>query len=187
MLLKEKTKQKFGYDIEELEKHSGLFVYWKCDQCGHEGTLVYSYYLKNKKGDKKGERCQKCLHKHRKGRYVIDLDRNSHLELPPEVLFQETLDKYGYDPRDLSPWSRKWILVRCSVRGTIHSTRRSALNRNKAILETGHYISTGGYAGQRRKGVKASKETKMRMSKSQALRRKLEKDLINNNNLTKEN
>lgn len=182
MILEDKTNKKYGYTSKDLDPRSNKMVVWKCDDCGYERDYVYSYYLQNKKA--KEEVCQKCCHKHRKGRVVIDIDKDSFCELPPEICVEETLKKFGYDPRDLKPWSRKQVVVRCSVLGSLETTQRSILNRNKSVLDTGHYISKGGHTKLRRLGLKASDDTKQRMSKSQRERRKLE--LIKTNNLNKE-
>jgi hypothetical protein len=55
------------------------------------------------------------------------------------------------------------------------SPKRCGLNRYKSIIETGHFISGGAWTAKRRKGVKASAQTKQAMKDSQIKRRELEK------------
>lgn len=184
MIKAEQTKLKYGYAPEDLSPASIRWICWQCDNCGHEREYRYSYWWRYKAGESK-ELCQKCSHSHRQGRVVIDVDKGSAQPLPPEVMIEETKKTLGYDPRDLSPWSRKEVIVKCSVLGTLHYTRRCSLNRNKAVIETGHFISTGGYTKSRRLGTTVSEETKQLMSHGQKIRRKIEleeKELINQQN-----
>jgi hypothetical protein len=85
------------------------------------------------------------------------------------------MERFGYDPYSLSPWSRDRVIVRCKVTGKICAPKRCSLNRYKSILETGHFISTGAWTAERRKGKKASPETIEKMKKNQQARRMKEK------------
>lgn len=179
MVNSENTKAKYGYEPMSLAPTSNLPVLWSCDGCGEEREYSYAYCLKKKaKADACGgkELCQKCSHSHRKGKATVKKTTgDAFLPLPPEVDIAATQDRYGYDPRDLSPWSRKRIIVRCFETGVICSPRRCGLNRYKSIIETGHFISVGAWTARRRKGVKASSTTKEAMSTSQKNRRVREK------------
>jgi hypothetical protein len=181
MVNNEKTKQKYGYEISSLAPTSNLPVLWSCDECGEEREYSYAYCLKKtKKAESQGtkELCQKCSHAHRKGKVTTKKKAgDAWLPLPPEVDVAATQERYGYDPRDLSPWSRKRVVVRCFETGVICSPRRCGLNRYKSIIETGHFISGGAWTAKRRKGIKVSSTTKQAMSKSQKNRRVREKTI----------
>ena len=181
MINVEKTKEQYGYDPTDLAPTSNKMVWWKCDKCGSERAYAYAYALrKQKKAQKEGtpELCQKCAHAHRKGKVStrkVPTDQKAHYPLPPEVDRNLTMEKFGYDPETLSPWSRKRVVAICSVTGAECTPRRCSLNRYKSVMETGHFVSTGGYTGKRRKGVKATDETKQAMARSQKKRREREK------------
>lgn len=179
MIDADKTKQKYGYEVSSLAPTSTVPVCWKCDECGAEEEYSYAYCLRKQEAAKSRgtkELCQKCSHAHRKGQVTKKkVEGQSYVNLPPEVDVKATMDRFGYDPQTLSPWSRKRIVVVCKESGKVCTPRRCGLNRYKSILETGHFISTGAWTAKRRKGVKASEETKKSMSQSQKNRRAKEK------------
>lgn len=179
MLLENKTKEKFGYDVSSLTSKSTLLVCWKCDRCGFENNFFYYYYLmkKEKAKTRNGEElCQTCSHSHRKGQVTKKKQEGqTWLPLPPEVSVEMTISRFGYNPHDLSPWSRKRVVVKCQRTGTVTTVPRANINNLKSVRETGHYISTGGITAEQRYGKKASEETKQLMKQAQSLRRKLEK------------
>ena len=181
MIDEAKTLEKYGYTTKELAPTSNLPVWWTCDKddCGTEREYSYAYCLrKQKKAAETGgqELCQKCSHAHRKGKVSNKkIQGKSYVELPPEVDVNATLERFGHDPHKLSPWSRQRIVVRCQKTGEVCTPRRCSLNRYKSILETGHFVSVGGWTAERRKGVKASSDTKTLMKDSQQKRRVREK------------
>jgi hypothetical protein len=186
-----KTKEKYGYGEGELPKTSRERVVWHCDNDNCEAAFdirerEYEYvyaYKKAQKAKKEGkpELCQKCSHSHRKGK-VSEKREKTHLPLPPEVSVELTMERFGYDPYKLSPWSRKKLVLVCEE-GQEHVTTRAQLNLNKSVKETGHYKPISWWTRKRRKGLKLSKETKEQMKESQQNRRAREKqqreDLIN--------
>lgn len=185
MILKEKTKQVYGYEAESLAPTSAMPVFWQCDNCSYERQYSYTYYLKKKEHSSETdgkELCQKCGHSHRKGTASKVVNKNSFYPLPPETDIQATMERFGYDPYSLSPWSRDRVIVRCKVTGKICSPKRCSLNRYKSIIETGHFISTGAWTAERRKGKKASEETIQKMKKNQQARRMKEKQEPNDKN-----
>lgn len=189
MINEKRTEEKYGYTSNALAPTSNLPVLWTCEGCGEEREYAYAYCLKKQeKAQTSGgkELCQKCSHAHRKGVKTVKKNsgESSFMPLPPEVDVAATQERYGYDPRDLSPWSRKRVVVRCFETGEICSPRRCGLNRYKSIMETGHFISVGAWTAKRRKGVKASKETKAAMKKSQSMRRHREKTITPPSNPT---
>lgn len=180
MIDRNKTKEKYDYYPEELAPTSNLSVWTKCDKCGKEKDYSYAYALKKEEKARKENDgvmlCQVCSHSHRKGKASVVTKPKSWVALPPEVNVAKTVEMFGYDPTKLSPWSRKKIVVECAKTGVECYPRRCGLNRYKSVLETGHFYSTGALTAERRKGVKASSETKESMKLSQQKRRQKEKE-----------
>lgn len=172
-----KTKEKYGYETNSLAPTSNLPVWWKCegDGCDEEREYSYAYCLKKELHAKETggkQLCQKCSHAHRKGVATKKkVQGQSWLPLPPEVDISATQERYGYDPRDLPPWSRKYIIVKCYETGVVSEVKRCGINTSQSVKETGHYVSVGACTAKRRKGKKASEETKKAMAKSQQNRR----------------
>lgn len=179
MLLKEETEKRYGYSTESLSRTSDMPIWWKCDKCHEEREYAFAYYnKKHEESQNNGslEICQKCAHEHRKGTVSSKkCEGQAWQELPPEVEIQMTLERYGYDPRDLSPWSRKLIIVTCPVTGVTTDIKRCGINTSKSVIETGHYASVGACTAKRRAGVKVSSETKEQMKLAQQQRREKEK------------
>lgn len=173
------TKEKYGYETNSLAPTSNLPVWWKCDKCSFEREYSFAYCLKKKEHSHATgglELCQKCSHAHRKGQVSKKKQEGQTWQpLPPEVDVAATQERFGYDPRDLSPWSRKYVIVRCSDTGVVSEVKRCGFNTSKSVIETGHYTSVGACTAKRRKGVKASEETKQAMALSQKNRRSREK------------
>lgn len=96
------------------------------------------------------------------------------LPLPPEVNVILTIAEFGYDPRELKPWSRKRVVAECYITGKIAKPTRASLNLSKSVQETGHYTTHGADA-TKRKGRKCSDITKAKMRRSQSQRRRDEK------------
>lgn len=181
MINEQETKSKYGYETNSLAPTSNLPVWWKCDNCTFEREYSFAYCLKKKEHSESTggqELCQKCSHAHRKGKATTKKQTGQTWQpLPPEVDISATQDRYGYDPRDLSPWSRKYIIVRCSDTGVVSEVKRCGINTSKSVIETGHYSSVGACTAKRRKGVKASEDTKKAMAESQKNRREREKQV----------
>lgn len=153
-------------------------VDWICDGCKHIATNGFAYILKKMTtalNQQKPVLCQKCSHAHRKGSKASRTFKISAVKLPPEVLIQETIKEYGYDPRKLGKWSRKPILLRCYITGEVRSASRCSINTSKSIIESGHYISVGGHTSKRRTGVRASESTLEIMRLAQTKRRERER------------
>jgi hypothetical protein len=177
-----KTKAEFGYTKADLPKTSHNKVIVTCDNqfCDAPADVKereYEYNYARKKEEKaiqnnKQMLCQKCSHFHRKGK-VTQKKQDSALPLPPEVDVQKTIESYGYNPHDLSPWSRK-VIVLVTEDGQRHEISRAQLNTSKSVKETGHYRPIAWWTQQRRKGVQDSPETKQLKKASQAARRKNE-------------
>jgi hypothetical protein len=178
-----KTKQEFGYDKNELPKTSHNKVVWRCDNqfCDAPADIKereYEFNYARKKAEKaakegKIELCQRCSHAHRRG-HVTEKKEKTALALPPEANDEETLKTFGYKASDLSPWTRKKIVL-ITEDGARHEVPRSQLNISKSVRETGHYRPIAWWTQQRRKGIKISDETKTQMKESQKLRRQREK------------
>lgn len=178
MINAKKTLEKYKVDPQTLAPTSTQLVCWQCEECGSERDYSYAYCLRKQemaKAKNSKEICQKCAHAHRKGKASQTKNPDSFLPLPPEVDAVATMERFGHDPYKLAPWSRKRVVVKCQVTGKICTPRRSGLNRYKSIVETGHFVSIGAWTAGRRKGVKASTETKEAMKKSQQARRTSEK------------
>lgn len=173
------TKEKYGYETNSLAPTSNLPVVWKCDKCSSEREYSFAYCMKKKAHAQENggvELCQKCAHSHRVGKATVKkTEGQSWLPLPPEVDISATQDRFGYDPRDLSPWSRRYVIVRCADTGVVSEVKRCGFNTSKSVQETGHYSSVGACTAKRRKGVKASEETRLAMAESQKNRRTREK------------
>ncbi len=179
MILIALTKEKNNVEVSALPISSNQLVWWQCDNCGLQREFNYAYARRKEKMARENgveDLCQRCSHSHRKGKPQIGSGKCRILALPPETMVEETKAKFGYDPFSLGGFSRKSVLVKCSVLGTIHEVRRIELNRSKSILETGHYISIGGVVKRRMKGKKVSLKTRKLMSESQIKRRKLEQN-----------
>lgn len=180
MLCKDETNLKYGYDTNTLAPTSNLPIWWECDKCHEQREYSYAYYMKKKEQAKENggcEICQKCAHEHRKGiASTKKKEGQTWQPLPPEVDIKATQERYGYDPRDLSPWSRKLIIVTCPVTGFTSEIKRCGINTSKSVIETGHYNSVGACTAKRRTGVKASEKTKKSMAQSQKIRRLREKE-----------
>lgn len=173
MINQEKTKEKFGYYPDDLAQTSSSSVIFRCDKCLQEEELSYAYALKKYKKSIKTtgeELCQKCSHAHRIGKVSVKADKSKPLPLPPEVNLSKTMELYGINAEDLSPWSRQKVCLSCAC-GKQSETKRCSLNSSKSILETGHYKCTGCWTRERRAGLKLSDETKKKMAKSQQKRR----------------
>lgn len=176
MINLKRTKEKFSYEVSELPPTTQRLIVADCDECRHEVIYAYEYY--NKKIARDGKiKCQKCSHSHRRFK-ASEKSQNPipAMPLPPETDIEATIAIYGYDPTELVPWSRKRIVIRCSVTGDINHIKRCTLNRMKSVIETGHYISVAGATTGRRTGVKVSEETRFKMKESQIKRRQLEKE-----------
>lgn len=174
MINLERTKIVCGFEVSELSPTSRESVVANCDECN--GEVVYSFAYYNRKITKDGKiKCQRCGQQHRRGQATVKKHFLTELPLPPEVDIEATIKTYGYDPIDLKPWSRKKVVVRCFITNRICHTKRCALNRMQSVMETGHYISVGGWTKKRKAGIKASAETRAKMTASQIRRRQLEK------------
>lgn len=191
MIDKEKTIKVNGVNPDKLAPTSHQKVWWKCDnpKCSapiekREREYSFAYAMKKKAKALKDnpenpqELCQVCSHSHRKGTTstkkknsipAIDLSKLKELDI------EKTQELFGHNPLTLKPWSRRCVVVICSETGKECITQRCSLNRNKGILEKGRFISIAGYTGARRKGQKASEETRLAMVRSQRARRKRER------------
>jgi hypothetical protein len=187
-----KTKQEFGYDKDDLPKTSHNKVVWKCDNqfCDAPADIKereYEFNYARKKAEKaategKIELCQRCSHSHRRG-HVTEKKEKTALPLPPEVNDAATVAKFGYKASELSPWTRKPVVLLVeeglNFEGTMqyseHVVPRAQLNISKSVKETGHYRPIAWWTQQRRKGIKISDNTKTQMKESQKLRRQREK------------
>lgn len=175
MINREKTKLKYGYFPEDLSDTSNKPVVWQCDREGCKNEHDYSYAYCLKKADKalhegKSESCQKCSHSHRKGTSLPPQNKIKAHPLPPEVNLGKTMELFGINAEDLTPWSRQQVILDCKC-GKESITKRCVLNLNKSVIETGHYKCVGCCTKSRRKGKKASAETKAKMKASQRKRR----------------
>lgn len=184
MINRDKTKLKYGYYPETLSKTSNKKVVWQCDNlsCNLEKDVPNSYALKKYNNSLKSgtdELCQKCSHIHRKGVHVKnEIKKYVPQQLPSQVDIFQTIEKYGINPQELSPWSRQKVILRCDC-GKFSETKRCSLNTSKSILETGNYKCIGCWTKERRIGKKLSKETKKKMSDAQIKRRcSIKKDNI---------
>jgi hypothetical protein len=180
MINREKTKVKYGYIPEDLAQNSESKVVWNCDKCNVERTYAYAYYLKkqNHAFDKHDghELCQKCSHSHRIGHSSKLAETKYEAQpLPQEVNVEETIKIFGHDPKEMSPWSRGYVILNCSCCQKETETRRCSLNTNKSLQETGKYKCIGCWTKERRQGVKATDETKAKQKAAQQKRRNKEK------------
>lgn len=127
MINHSRTLELFNIETSNLAVSSNHLVIWNCERCGKESENAYAYVLKKVSKAKTSGKpcvCQKCSHSHRLGMKNIVYRVSQAVKLPPEILIQETIERFGYDPRKISPWSRQRILVRCSVTGEICSPKR---------------------------------------------------------------
>jgi hypothetical protein len=176
MINQEKTKLKYGYFPEDLAPTSDKNVVWQCEslECKVEHDYSYAYCLKKKakaKKEKKSELCQKCSHSHRKGISPKQLAiKKPPVALPPELDLGKTMEIYGINADDLSPWSRQKVILKCQC-GKESTTKRCSLNSSKSIIETGHYKCVGCCTKDRREGAIVTQETKIKMQNSQKKRR----------------
>jgi hypothetical protein len=182
-----KTKEKYGYSESDLPPTSRKLIVWHCDNQLCQAPLdvrerEYEFNYARKKrakssGEGKVELCQRCSHNHRKGK-VSTTKTHSAQTLPPEASDNLTEEKFGYKASTLSPWSREPIVLRFvdeNNQESIHIVKRSQLNTNKSVVETGHYRPIAWYTKQRRSNVVVTEETKDLMKKSQNMRREREK------------
>lgn len=170
-------------DTQNLAKTSNKKVVWTCENENCQASddkkerhFVFSYVRKKSlkaKAEGKPELCQLCSHAHKKGIYYKKKE-DSAKDLPPQINDQKTFEKYGYYAKDLKPWSRQRVVLTCDCGRDCESTR-SQLNTYKSIKETGEFTCKGCWTEARRKGIKASEETKEMMKLSQQNRRKSEK------------
>lgn len=175
-----KTQEKYQVRIETLSVSSNQLVVFTCPKCGGDEDYGYAYALRKiARAKSLGAECicQKCSHSHRKGQ-VPKVENKNKVYYPPEIDSVETFQKFGYYPEKLSPWSRNRVAVKCSITGKFSYPKRCGLNRNKAVIETGHFISKGAYIGERRRGKVASLETRKKMKTAQALRRTRERAVV---------
>jgi hypothetical protein len=109
MLLIKKTVEKYGYNPTELSKSSHKVVIFDCIRCHKEVELRIRYYSEN-------YACNDC-------RKEITKEKNYKpkklglikYDAPEFVLRQETYNKFGYYPEELSFGSDKKILWKCSL------------------------------------------------------------------------
>lgn len=170
---REKTKLKFGYFPEDLSPSSLKPIIWDCSGCGSTSETAYGYFLKKEKKTKNEEKdifCQKCCHAHRKGKAVVKQQKSKPQPLPPQVDYAKTMEAFGINADDLSPWSREQIFMKCGC-GKESLTKRCSLNTYKSIVETGEFKCTGCWTKTRRTGAKASEATRQKMRNSQQKRR----------------
>lgn len=183
-----KTKEKYGYEEKDLPPSSENKVIWRCDNDLCQAPLdvrerehVFKYAKKKRElAEQTGcnELCQRCSHNHRKGISSEKPQTHKAQPLPPECSDDLTLKEFGYKASELAPWSREpvvLVFVDEDGKESTHMVKRAQLNTNRAVVETGHYKPIAWYTKQRRKNIKASKETKDLMKKSQNLRREREK------------
>lgn len=176
MINREKTKLKYGYFPDDLAPTSNKLVVWACESssCSVEHDYSYAYCLKKRQKsltENKPQLCQKCSHAHRKGNSQKNTaSKFSPVPLPPEVNLGKTMEKYGINAEDLSPWSRQAVVLNCEC-GAESTTKRCSLNSSKSIIETGHYKCIGCWTKARRTGTQVSQETREKMKTSQQKRR----------------
>jgi hypothetical protein len=99
MLLVQETIDKYGYDPNGLTNGSHKLVLFSCDKCGliQENRLRYVQ-----------EFCKEC-------KIQATIDKNykpkvlgiKKLEILPQMMVQETFNKFGYYPEDLSYGSHR--------------------------------------------------------------------------------
>ena len=182
------TLKKYGYEEKDLAKTSKKVVIWQCDNPDCDAPMQvnqreyeYNYIRKKEEAAKKANKpclCQKCCHAHRKGK-VSEKKQDTALPLPPETNVEKTIERFGYNPHDLSPWSRKRIvLTYISEDGTEYESEapRAQLNKYESVKKFGHFIPIAIYTKKRRTGEKASEETKRQMREAQQHRRQRDRD-----------
>jgi hypothetical protein len=89
-----KTKEKFGYDPQDLTYGSSKKVIHKCDVCGEDKETQFRRFLNGI-----GLSHKKCKYKASK----------MSSRLVALLLIRETEEKFGYNPQDLSQGSEKVI------------------------------------------------------------------------------
>jgi 5-methylcytosine-specific restriction endonuclease McrA len=146
MLLIDKTKEKYGYDPTTLTPSSHKIVIFDCNKCHKEIELRIRYYREDYLcSDCKKETTKENNYKPK----VLGLIK---FNPPSIVLWQETFDKFGYYPEDLSNGSSRKVVWKCRC-GEISESevkkiregwscvscnqRQKATNRNKQMMDSG--------------------------------------------------
>jgi 5-methylcytosine-specific restriction endonuclease McrA len=127
MLLIQETIDKYGYDPTTLTKGSHKKVIFECPKCKQIDEIRVRYFT----GD--DYICKYCTGNTGKAKKEkIDWwkkrtnDFNNievFKEKYPNVLIQETYDKYGYFPHEIGIGSHKPVLYKCFECGSIQETR----------------------------------------------------------------
>lgn len=124
--------RKIDYDkttnvhIENLSAHSGKYVWWKCETCGHSWEGKIANMVKNKGN------CPKCYHKNMTNNVITyRLNRDgSFADHYPELLEEWDYDQnIGLDPNNILEKSNKkvwWTCKKCGHEWQAKVAKRTA-------------------------------------------------------------
>ena len=124
MLLIKETIDKYGYDPTTLTKGSHKNILFSCPQCGEINEIRIRYFTGD---DYKCKRCTGNTGQTKKEKIEYwkktTNEFNNENTLLPNILNQETYDKYGYYAHEVKQGSHRPVLYRCADCGTIKETR----------------------------------------------------------------
>jgi hypothetical protein len=116
------TKEKFGYASKELKRYDVKKVMAICSTC----NILYACRMVS---IKQGQQCQSCIRKEWCVENLPTRTQNGYKLLDEE----ETLFRYGYSAKELSPQSHAHVMVNCSC-GKVFTRIRRNLHDNSLCL-----------------------------------------------------
>jgi hypothetical protein len=130
----EETLRRFGYTSSQLGPKSQKPIVCKCDFCNNG-------YVTNLQSIKRGKRfttCKSCLSisvEYSRVKSLQDKHEFYHSKRPvvdfSMVDIDLTLEKFGYDPRLVSPFSERKLVAKCCYCSTLTDTRFEYLTKQK--------------------------------------------------------
>ena len=133
MILREATIKYKGYDPRNFIRGSSKRICCSCDQCGRVRWVTMQGYR---------DLCSSCSHKNQfklpKPQFVEEKDRFISGTGIDRIL---TIEKFGYDPADLSEGSNRKVIVICQDCDKVRNINRRAYQNlcHKCSLNTDEY------------------------------------------------
>lgn len=143
-ILIEETFKEFGYRPNKISPLALVPVVARCSYTGEIHRPILRRIWSNRTVKETGHYLSQrgALLKMREGKTTIPTTRRFvKAPLPDNVSIELTLLHYGYDPRDLGVWSKKYLITKCEVSGDKFRVRRDALNYSKSVRDKGRHTA----------------------------------------------
>lgn len=142
-VLIEETFKEMGYRPDKISPMAKVPVLVRCSVTGevHERILGRLWMNKSIKNTGRYISQRGALIKIREGKTSQPTTRRFNIvPLPTNVDIELTLFHFGYDPRELGAWSRKYVVVFCPIAQDFFRVRREHFNYSKSVRENGVHI-----------------------------------------------